>query len=59
MNPYKIAWSNLINVLKKGYPLQSWIAPIPEEKKKTMLEKGVEFLKRQKALEREPLLFND
>lgn len=56
---YAIAWTCLLNCLRNNYPLELWIAPIPEEHKKKMFEAGKRFIEREKALEREPLLFKE
>ncbi len=37
---YVIAWRCLGIVLRKGYNIKSWIAPIPEEHKARMIELG-------------------
>ena len=59
MKPYAIAWHCLLRCLRKGYPLEIWIAPIPEEHKKKMLEAGKRFIAKEKALAREPSLFEE
>lgn len=59
MNCYAIAWMCLLNCLRMDYPLEVWIAPIPEEDKKKMLEAGKRFIEKEKALEREPSLFKE
>ena len=56
---YAIAWMCLLVCLRKGYSLEIWIAPIPEEHKKKMLEAGKRFIEKEKALEREPYLFKE
>ena len=52
---YKIAWSCLLVVLKNGYDLGCWIAPIPEEHKQKMLESARKFLARKE----QPCLFGE
>lgn len=52
---YKIAWSCLLVVLKNGYDLGCWIAPIPEEHKQKMLESARKFLARNE----QPCLFGE
>ena len=54
---YAIAWKCLLICLRKNYSLDIWIAPIPEEHKKKMLEAAKRFIEHEKALEREPFLF--
>lgn len=56
-NPYKVAWATLMIVLHKGYPLDSWIAPIPKEDRYKMLSKGIEKLKLER--QQKELPFND
>lgn len=59
MNCYAIAWTCLLNCIRNDYPLEIWIAPIPEEHKIKMLEAGKRFIEKEKALEREPSLFEE
>ena len=59
MKPYAIAWHCLLLCLRNGYPLELWIAPIPKEHKTKMLEAGRRFIEKEKALEREPSLFEE
>lgn len=47
-NSYKIAWTCLLIVLEKGYPIESWIAPIPEEHKSKMITSAKLYLERKK-----------
>ena len=54
---YAIAWTCLLECLRKDIPLAIWIAPIPDEHKEKMLEAGKRFIEKEKALEREPSLF--
>ena len=58
-NPYGIAWTALLTCLRNNLPLVLWIAPIPEEDKKIMFEAGKRFIEKEKALAREPSLFNE
>ena len=48
-NNYKSAWSCLLVVLKNGYDLGCWIAPIPEEHKEKMLKSAMSYLAKQKS----------
>lgn len=57
MNVYAIAWMCLLECLRNGYPLEIWIAPIPEEHKKKMLEAGKRFIEKERLSKREPSLF--
>jgi len=59
MNAYAIAWTCLLECLRNDIPLEIWIAPIPEEHKKKMLEAGKRFIEKEKALKREPSLFEE
>ena len=59
MNAYAIAWTCLLKCLRNDIPLEIWIAPIPEEHKKKMLEAGKRFIEKEKALKREPSLFEE
>lgn len=58
-NQYAIAWMCLLECLRNGFPLEIWISPIPEEHKPKMIEAAKRFLAKEKALEREPCLFNE
>jgi len=54
---YAIAWMCLLVCLRKGYSLEIWIAPIPEEHKTKMIEAGKRFIERERLSKREPSLF--
>lgn len=56
---YQIAWKCLLICLRNNYPLDIWISPIPEEHKERMIEAGKRYIRKEKALEREPLLFEE
>ena len=56
---YAIAWECLLVCLRNNYSLDIWIAPIPEEHKQKMLEAGKRFVAKEKALAREPFLFEE
>lgn len=53
---YVIAWDCLLVVLRNGYDLGCWIAPIPEEHKLEMLNKAIRFLQDEHKKE-QPQLF--
>ena len=59
MNCYAIAWTCLLECLRNDYPLEIWIAPIPEEHKKKMLEAGKRFIEKERLSLREPSLFKE
>ena len=59
MKPYAIAWTCLLECLRNDYPLEIWIAPIPEEHKKKMLEAGKRFIEKERLSLREPSLFKE
>lgn len=59
MNCYAIAWTCLLECLRNDYPLEIWIAPIPEEHKKKMLEAGKRFIEKERLSNREPSLFEE
>lgn len=46
---YKIAWSCLLVVLKNGYDIGCWIAPIPEEHKEKLLLNAKKYLAKKKS----------
>ena len=48
LNPYYVAWHCLLHVLENNIPLELWIAPIPEEHKEKMLERGKRYLEKHK-----------
>ncbi len=54
---YAIAWMCLLVCLRKGYSLEIWIAPIPEEHKTKMIEAGKRFIERERLSKEEPSLF--
>lgn len=58
-NPYAIAWHCLLHVLENNIPLELWIAPIPDEHKKTMLERGRRYLEKRKGCVQQPLPFEE
>lgn len=55
---YKLAWDCALICLEKGYSKAIWIAPIPQEHKNALWIKAEKYFNKQKALEREPYLFN-
>ena len=60
VNLYKASWDNLMIILSKGYDLGCWLAPIPEEDRKKMLERGLRYYKSKKALKNsEPFLLGE
>ena len=56
---YAIAWMCLLECLRKNISLEIWIAPIPEEHKKKMVEAGRRFIERERLSKREPFLFEE
>jgi hypothetical protein len=54
---YKIAWDTAIVCLIKGYPQEIWFAPIDDDKKQPLWDKAKKYVEKQRALNREPLLF--
>lgn len=47
-NKYYISWICLLEVLRNGYNLGCWLAPISEEEKKIMLERGRRYIEKEK-----------
>ena len=56
---YSLAWVCLLECLRKNIPLVLWIAPIPEEHKKKMLEAGKRFIEKERLSQRQPSLFEE
>ena len=56
---YAIAWHCLLYVLENNIPLELWIAPIPEEHKEKMLERGKCYLEKYRAAVQQSLPFEE
>lgn len=56
---YAIAWYCLLHVLENNLPIEVWIAPIPEEHKEKMLERGKRYLEKHRAAVQQSLPFEE
>lgn len=56
---YATAWHCLLYVLENNIPLELWIAPIPEEHKAKMLERGKRYLEKHRTAVQQSLPFEE